>query len=195
MAYRMTHRLRALALVLVGLGAGIGLDRLWLAVTKPPAVALSGAPVPPALTRAEPVRDYSRADAGTVLNLALTDWFTDPRRRPKALALLNDAPSEPPGSPRPPLRAVVIDARATPKGYAPQLPGTPVLLADCGNRPPLQKGELGIWVRRFEPRTDGTVEAEFVESNYGYTSDAFVYRAKRAAGRWRVEFIRSDLSD
>jgi hypothetical protein len=69
------------------------------------------------------------------------------------------------------------------------------VLADPGNRPPIEKGELKIWVARFEPRPDGTVEVEFVESNYGYTSDSFAYRAKREAGQWQIEFLSSDLGD
>jgi hypothetical protein len=101
----------------------------------------------------------------------------------------------PSGAPQPALRRVVIDVRSTPKGYVPQIAGAPVVLADPGNRPPIEKGELKIWVGRFEPRPDGTVEVEFVESNYGYTSDSFVYRAKQEAGQWRIEFVSSELGD
>jgi hypothetical protein len=197
MAGATVPKLQALALLATGIGLGIGLDRLWPSPGPPPATPapMRAGHAQAAPATAEPVRDYSLPDSGTILNLMLTDWFTSPAHRAEALSLLNDLPSEPSGTPQPPLRSVVIDLRATPKGYRPAIAGAPAVLADCGKRPPLAKGELKIWVRRFERRPGGVVEAEFDEGNYGYTGNSFTYRGRRQAGRWRVEFVSSNLSD
>lgn len=178
---------------------GFALDRLWLSFSGPPATT------PSVLSRddrsrrtlsdAAPVHDYSLADSGTILNLVLADWFTNPRHRPEALRLLNDLPSEPSGTPQPALDRVVIDVRVTPEGYVPEIPETPVVLADLGQRPPLAKGELGIWIHRFQRRPDGAIEVELDESNYGYTQNSFTYRARKGAGEWQIEFVCSSLSD
>jgi len=148
----------------------------------------------PVVAEKSPVRDYSLADSGTILNLVLTDWFTNPRHREEALSLLNDIPSEPSGTPRPALRRVVIDVRAVPKKSVPAIPGIPTILADRDKRL-LFKGELGIWVSHFEPQANGTVEIEFAEENYGYTGNSARYRVHRKAGKYQVEFVSSDLGE
>ncbi len=147
-----------------------------------------------AATAKQPVRDFSSPDSGAIVNLVLKDWFTNPRHRKEALSLLNDAPSDPPGAPLYPLRHVVIDVRAAPKGYRPAIPGIPTIVLNRFNRT-LEPGELGIWIRRFEPHPDGTSVVEFTEDNYGYTGDVARYRVLKTPAKYRVEFISSNLGE
>ena len=36
---------------------------------------------------------------------------------------------------------------------------------------------------------------EFVEGNYGYTSNAVTYQARKVSGRWGSTFVGSSFSD
>ncbi len=146
-----------------------------------------------AITPREAVRDFSLPASGTILNLVLADWYTNPRRLAESLFLLNDPPSEPPGTPRPALRQVVIDGRTVPRHFVPAIPGIATMQDVDGKL--TGKRELRIYLSRFEPRADGTVAIEFVESNYGYTSNRVQYRAFPKGGQYRVEYMASDLSD
>lgn len=192
----MKRAIGVLAILTVGGALGIGLDRLWLAAHQaPPAeVGTTVSVNPPGKEEREPRPDpdFSLPETGEILDLALLDLFTNPRHREEALALLNDIPSEPSGTPRPPLDAVVIDSRQAPPGYFPHVPGIPVVVLNRGQGPALRVGEIGIDVSQFQIRPDGSVEIELSGSSYGYTGNAFTYRAFKESGRWRVEYMHSE---
>ncbi len=54
---------------------------------------------------------------------------------------------------------------------------------------------MSVFVHRFEPRPDDSVEIEFSQGNYGYTGNWIRYRVRKTAGRPVVEFLSSALDE
>lgn len=107
-------------------------------------------------------------DAGTVLNLVLTDWLTDPKHKEYALSYVNYE-----GDRGGALKSVLIDSRFTPGGFRPRIPDVPVSLYDRSKHP-LEPGEIGIRFDKFDSQEDGMIKVEFVNAGWGIIGGAWV---------------------
>jgi len=136
-------------------------------------------------------RDYSHADAADVIKLVLTDWMTNPKVKNEPYGYLIDAVDVTGKGPKPKLERLLVDERYVPKGFDLIIPGVEVKLFDRSKRD-LKIGEMCIRMDRFEPKKDGTIEVEFLHSGYRiFGGDWVTYGAKKAKGKWVVEFSSS----
>ncbi len=132
--------------------------------------------------------DFSHADAAEVLHLVLTDWMTNPKVKGDAYGYLIDLDAEPNKKSKLVLERLLIDERYLPKKFTPTIPGIRTELFDR-SRQDLKPGEMCIRLDRFEPKTDGTIEVEFLHSGYGIIGGAWVtYRAQLVKGKWTVAY-------
>lgn len=140
----------------------------------------------------EPLFDFNDREAFQVLDAVLTDWFTRPEHREKALSLLVDPMLGPFDGSRPPLIQVIVDTRSVPVLYRPRIPDVPAIVASTRDRTPIVAGELVIWINRFAVMPDGSLNVELVETNHGYSCLNAAYTVKRAAEGWSVACTGED---